>query len=380
MDNLRLVIVNKIKDIPRQQWYDIFPAEIIEGYDYFKTLDESNLPLFSLHYCLVYQEDRIACIAPFFITDFSLDTTMQGCFKKIVSSIQKVLPKFLRIKMLFFGSPLTEEGIMGFSKDCDIKQALSFLIQEILQLCKDKKIGVITFYNLTTRDMHIIEFLKTNGFGCMEAFPLARVEIKEHSLEKYIQNLGPSTRKNIRRKLKKAYAQAEIKIEERNNLNGLLNQAYQLYLNTYNSGGVSFEKLTPEYFSKISEHMPEATKYFIVWINNQMAAFNLCLVKGSFCIDKYFGLDYEVAYKYNLYYVTWCYNIDWCIKHGVRYYQPGTCDYDPKIRMGGRLIPLYVCTRFLNSLVNCLTAPLLKLIQPKNFDPVLRNLQKYEKK
>jgi len=380
MHNLRLVIVKQVKDIPRQQWDEIFPGDTIEGYTYYRALDESNLPLFSLYYAIVYQNDRILCIAPFFITNFSLDTTLQGFFKKIVSSIQKILPQFLTIKILFFGSPLTEEGIIGFAKDSDVKQTLYFLIREISQFCKDKKISVITFYNLTTRDIHVIDFLKTIGFGCMEAFPLARLEIKERSLEEYIQNLGRSTRKNVRRKLKKTYAAAEIKIEERNNLTGLLNQAYKLYLDTYNRGGVSFEKLTPEYFSKISEYMSSVTKIFIVWINHKMVAFNLCFVKDDYCIDKYFGLDYEVAYRYNLYYLTWCHNIDWCIKHGVRYYQPGTCDYDPKIRLGAKLIPLYVCSRFLNSFINRFTAPALKLITPKNFDPVLKNLKKYEKK
>lgn len=375
-DNLRLVIVNQVKDIPRKQWDEIFPADIIEGYAYYRAIDESNLPLFLLYYAIVYENNRIVCIAPFFITNFSLDTTIQGYFKNIVSSIQKILPKLFRMKILFFGSPLTEEGIIGFAKDCDVKQTLNFLIQEIIGFCKNRKISVITFYNLTTRDMHIVDLLKINGFGCMEAFPLARLEIKERSLEEYIQNLGRSTRKNIRQKLRNTYASAEITIEERDNLNGLLNQAYKLYLDTYNRGDVSFEKLTLEYFSKISEHMPDVTKFFIVWINHKMVAFNLCFVKDGFCIDKYFGLDYEVAYRYNLYYLTWCHNIDWCIKHGVRYYQPGTCDYEPKIRLGGKLIPLYVCCRFLNSFVNCFTAPVLKLITPKNFDPVLRNLRK----
>jgi hypothetical protein len=53
MHNLRLAIVNQVKDIPRQQWDDIFPTDIIEGYDYYRALDESNLPLFSLHYAII---------------------------------------------------------------------------------------------------------------------------------------------------------------------------------------------------------------------------------------------------------------------------------------------------------------------------------------
>jgi predicted N-acyltransferase len=375
MKDLNLIILKKIQDIHPEEWNEIFPHDMIEGYSYFRALDESNITLFSLQYAIVYEMDRIVCIAPFFFTDFSFDTTIQGVLKKLVSSIQKIFPKFLRIKILFFGSPLTEEGIIGFSKDSDKNRILDFLNEEIKLFCKKNSINVITYYNLTKSDMPIIDFLKNKGFGHMEAFPIARVEIKEHSLEEYIQRLGKNTRKDIKRKLKKAYEDANIKIEERNNLNGLLTQAYQLYLNNFNRSNVSFEKLTIEYFSKVSEHMPDLVKYFIVWINDRMVAVNLCFINAEVCIDKYIGLDYDVAYKYNLYFVTWCHNIDWCIKHGVRYYQPGTGDYEPKMRLGGTLVPLYICAKYLNPFINFFTKTFMRLIEPKRFDPVLKKIQ-----
>jgi predicted N-acyltransferase len=377
MLDFTMVIVDKITNISPEAWDEIFPDNMIEGYAYFKALDESNITLFSLHYAIVYKMDRIVSIAPLYIADFSFDTTIHGFLKKMVSSIQKIFPKFLRIKILFFGSPLTEEAVIGFSKDCDRNQILNFLNQEIVHFCKERSISVIAFYNLTKRDMPVIDFLKNNSFGCMEAYPIVRLDIKERSLEEYIQNLGKNTRKDIKRKLKKAYETDDIKIEERNNLNGLLTQAYQLYLNNFNRSDVSFEKLTVEYFSKVSEYMPGITKFFIVWINNKMVAINLCFINGDVCIDKYLGLDYDVAHKYSLYFVTWCHNIDWCIKHGVRYYQPGTGDYEPKIRLGGALIPLYICARYLNPFINRFTKPFIKLIEPKRFDPILKN-HKYE--
>ena len=276
MPDFTMVILDKIANISPESWDDIFPANMIEGYSYFKALDESNITLFSLHYAIVYKMDRIVSIAPLFIADFSFDTTIHGFFKKMVSSIQKIFPRFLRIKILFFGSPLTEEAVIGFSKDCDRNQILNFLNQEIVHFCKERKISVLAFYNLTKRDLPVIDFLKSNGFGCMEAYPIVRLDIKERSLEEYIQNLGKNMRKDIKRKLKKAYETDDIKIEERNNINGLSTQAYQLYLNNFNRSDVSFEKLTVEYFSKVSEHIPGITKFFIVWINNKMVAVNLC--------------------------------------------------------------------------------------------------------
>lgn len=379
MNDLTFTTVKKVHDIPRPQWDALFPADAIEGYDYFNLIDGSDLTGFSIYYAAVFQQGRAVCIAPFFITEFSFDTTLQGYFKQITLSVQKIFPGFLKINALFFGSPLTEEGIFGVAEDADMGQVLDFFIQEITRFCKDKKIRVITFLNLTGRDARVMDLLKHRRFGAMEAFPLARLEIKERSLEEYIQGLGKSTRKDVRRKLKKTQELTGIRIESRDSLNGILDQVYSLYLNNYDRGDVSFEKLTPEYFSRLSENMPSVARFFIVWLNDKIVGFNLCFVKGDFCTDKYIGFDYSVAHEYNLYYVTWCHNIDWCIKHGIRYYQPGTCDYDPKIRLGCKLVPLYVYSKFLNPIIHCLTAPVLKMISPKNFDPVLRNLHRYEK-
>jgi hypothetical protein len=58
-------------------------------------------------------------------------------------------------------------------------------------------------------------------------------------------------------------------------------------------------------------------------------------------IDKFIGFDYENAFPYSLYFVSWCFNIEWCLKHSIRFYQTGQTDYEPKIKLGGSLVPLY---------------------------------------
>lgn len=53
MENLRLSIAKEAREIPRREWDELFSPDIIEGYDYYKTLDESNLPLFFTRYAVV---------------------------------------------------------------------------------------------------------------------------------------------------------------------------------------------------------------------------------------------------------------------------------------------------------------------------------------
>ena len=376
MENFTFTIFDKTREITRDQWNEIFSSDMIEGYDYYCALDESNLENFSLHHAAIFRNNRICCIAPFFITPFSFDTTLQGKPKKLISAIRRKFPKFLQLKILFFGSPLTEHGIFGFSKDCDPKGVLDFLNQEISRFCRMEKIRIITCNNLTGEEMPLIENLKKLGYGVMESFPIARVEIKGNSLEEYFSSLGKNTRKDMKRKLKNAYSTGEIRIEERSSISGLEKEAYQLYLNNFNRADVAFEKLTIEYFAKVAEFMPDVTKFFIIWRGNKMVAINLCFIKGDTCIDKYFGLDYEVAYQYSLYFVSWCHNIEWCIKQGIRYYQSGTGDYEPKLRLGSTLHPLYVCAKYLNPVINLLMKYFLKMIEPGNFDPELKKLKK----
>ena len=125
--------------------------------------------------------------------------------------------------------------------------------------------------------------------------------------------------------------------------------------------------------------MPGVAKFFITYADDKIVAFNLCLVKGDYFIDKIIGMDSSVSHKYNLYYTTFCHNIDWCIKNKIRYYIMGITDYHPKIRLGSKLIPLYIYLKMFNPLLNLFAHPIIRVIEPKNFDPTLKALRKLKR-
>jgi hypothetical protein len=99
-------------------------------------------------------------------------------------------------------------------------------------------------------------------------------------------------------------------------------------------------------------------------VEDQLAAFNLCFVYDHLLIDKFIGFDYEIAHQYSLYFVSWCFNIEWCLKNSIRYYQVGQTDYEPKLKLGGSLVPLFAYFKhnnfFLNLLIKLLAMLLIK--------------------
>ncbi len=372
-------LIQTINDIPETQWNRIFDDNFIESYGYHKTIEESNLKEFAIFYLTVKRGENIVAIAPFFIMDFSLTTLIRGWLQKFIFNLQKIFKRFLKMRILFVGLPTAEHLYLGISKEENYEEILDLIIKEIHEFQKRNKINTLLFYNLTDKHRGLKGYLTKKEFLGMENFPNSLMDINVGSVEEYIKSLGSSTRKDLRRKIRKSESLTTLETEIIDNVNGCVDDIYRLYTNSFNDSNVRFEVLTPELFLNICRNMPGIAKYFITRENGKMIAFNLCFIKGDTCIDKIIGLDYAYAHKYHLYYTTFLHNIGWCIKNGIRYYQPGQGDYDAKIRLGAELLPLYIYVKTFNPILNFFMKLIITLVEPKQFDPVLRNISKYRK-
>ncbi|MFH1281313.1 MAG: GNAT family N-acetyltransferase, partial [Candidatus Omnitrophota bacterium] len=100
----------------------------------------------------------------------------------------------------------------------------------------------------------------------------------------------------------------------------------------------------------------------------RLAAFNLCFLYDNLLIDKFVGFDYEISKQFNLYFVIQAYNIKWCLSNSLCYYYSGQTNYEPKIRLGGKLITLYAYLKHKNMFFNSFLKLLIPLFKPDNFD------------
>lgn len=371
-------ITDTLRDIPEKDWERLFPKDTIENYGYQKTLEESRLKEFSISYLTVKRANKLVAIIPFFTMDFSLTTFIRGPLQRAIFAIRKIFKRFLIMRLIFVGSPTAEELYIGISKEENKPELFSKTFEKLYEFSRFKKIKTIIIYNVNNKHSELSKYLLKHGFTVMEDLPTTRLEIKEKSLEAYIANLGPSTRKDVRRKLRKSAELAKLETEITDNIDNVIDEIYQLYMNNFNDSDIRFEILTPHFFLNICRNMPGVAKYFITRCEGKIVAFNLCFIKGDTCIDKFIGFNYDFALKYHLYYTTFCHNIDWCIKNNIRFYQPGQGDYDAKIRLGASLLPLFIYIKSFNPALNLLMKPIIKLIEPQKFDPALKDLTKYK--
>jgi predicted N-acyltransferase len=375
---LKFTILNTLRDIPRETWDSIFPEDVIESYGYQKTLEESDLKEFSILYLTGKRGDKIVAIIPFFIMDFSFTTLVRGPLQKFIFTIRKLFKRFLTMRLLFIGSPTTEELNLGISNSENKHKLLEKAFNKMREFCSEKNISTLLVYNQTNRYKELQNYLKDKNFCLMKDLPTTRLEIKEKNINEYLNNLGSSTRKDVRRKLRKSAELVTLTTQITDNVENNIDEIYKLYMNNFNDSDLRFEILTQLFFRNICSNMPGVAKYFITRKDGKIVAFNLCFIKGDTCIDKFIGFDSDCALKYHLYYTTFCHNLDWCIKNNIRFYQPGQGDYDAKIRLGAKLIPLSIYIKSFNPVLNFFMKLIISFIEPQKFDPVLKNLKKYK--
>lgn len=367
---LSFYITNTIRDIPKKDWDNLFGENIVDSYGYHRSLEESHLKEFSFGYLIGQRDNRIKAIIPFFVMDFSLDTLVPGRMHRFIAKFKR----FLSIKVLFLGFPTTEEFYLGLAKREDMNLFLGRALFKIYEFARLKKVSAIAFNNLSGRNKPLAKMLEKRKFIRLESLANTIIDIKAGSLEDYMKSLSKNMRKDLKRKLRRSAEQAALHTEVREDIDDIIERVYRLYMNNFSDSDVHFEILTPEFFRNICRNMAGVAKYFITYEQDKIVAFNLCLVKNGLFIDKFIGFDSELARKYHLYFTTFCYNLDWCIKNGIRRYQPGTTDYHPKIRLGARLIPLYIYAKSFNPLLNTIVRLCARWIEPKNIDPTLREI------
>lgn len=345
-------IVDSINSIGQRTWEKLFPDNL-EGFGFFKSTEESGLREFSFSYAVIYENGAPVLIAPLFTADFNMDVAIDGPLRKAVIFLRKFFPRLLIIRTLFCGSPFGENGVIGITPGRQDQQALILELARIIEkiMARDKLPQVI-FKDFLARDTSHLDVIQKRGFFRTESLPSVSVDLAFNDFDEYLQSLSHNRRKDLRRKMKKVREADAIEVKVTDNVDLILEDIYRLYLNTYNAGTVRFEKLTPEFFRNISKGLGGNALFFLYYANGALAAFNMCFRSKDTLIDKFIGFDYPLALKYNLYFYSWCYNIQWCLENKARHYQIGQTDYEAKLKLGGKVIPLFAYLKHRNPLMH----------------------------
>jgi len=371
---LRTKVAKKITEIPSGEWNQAFP-DVLESYDFFKTLDESHLEQFSFYYIMVYDHKTPVGATACFLMNYSLDTSINGAYRNLSNSIKKLMPNIFSLKALICGMPIGQ-GRIGITGCAD--RTLQAIVRRMEQIAKKNKAPILAFKDFNQADANVLDSLQKNGFTKFDGLPSSELNITFKNFEDYLKTLSSASRYDLRRKFKKVDGKVAIDLEIVDALEGdSLEDVYRLYLDVVTKHEMGFEILPKDFFKNISKNMPKHVKFFLWKIDGKLVAFLFCFIAGDFCADYYVGLDYSVAHKYHLYFVKFRDTMNWCIENKIKKYEMGNSGYEPKRRIGLDFIPRFIYVKLRNRTLRPAFNFICQFLKFENFDADLKEARKH---
>jgi predicted N-acyltransferase len=239
-------------------------------------------------------------------------------------------------------------------------------------LAKQNKASLIVFKDFRTNYRSALEGLRSNGYARIPSMPMTRLSLAYENWDEYFRTLSKATRKDLRRKFRKAERAPKLKMNVVNDITPFIDEIHPLYLAVHERSPLKFETLSKDYFREISRRMPERAQFFIWRQGNKIVAFSFCLVCGDAIYDECIGLDYSVALDLHLYFYTLRDIISWALGQGLKYYYSNPLNYEPKLHLDCELVPLDLYIRHTNPLLNPIFRRVIKYLGPTRHDPVLQ--------
>ena len=366
---LKTRVVKKITQIPAGDWNKVYP-DILESYDFYKTLDEVGLDQFSLFYIAVYDRKTPVAATACFIMNYPLDTSINGPLRRVTNSIRRVMPNIFSLKAVICGMPMGQ-GRIGMTGDPDA--VMKVISRRMEQIAKKNKASIIAFKDFDQAHTNVLDPLQSKGFTKFDSLPTTMLNVWYKNFEEYMMTLSGASRYDLRRKLKKIDGRVNFDFKIVDALDaGELREVYKLYLDIVAKHDMGFELLPMEFFRKLPVNMPGQTKYFLWRLDGNLVMFLFCLVSKDVFMDYYVGLDYSVTHKYHLYFVKFRETLNWCVKNKIKRYEMGTTGYEPKRRLGFDFVPLYIYVKLRNRALRPAFNFICQFLKFENFDPALK--------
>jgi hypothetical protein len=371
-------VTSGIGALSETEWARCYPQEA-EGWQYYRACEMRAVPGVSLAAVEVRDGAGLAAAAPLFQLSYRLDTPLQGRLRSLAESVSRHLPSLTEWRMLAVGSPHADRCHIALRPDLTEAQrdsALAALVRTVEVEGESRKAALIVYKDLSGAELAATQgILGRARYNQIRSLPVASLDLKgTPDLEGYIASLSPSTRKDVRRKLKGA---GGVRVERRTSIEDLADKIDTLYEETRQHSSVhygDFEALPPDYFRSVAQCAGEQARFMLYWVGDELAAFNLLLLGRDTVIDKFLGMRYPLARDNNLYVVSWIENVRFCLETGRRWLQSGQTAYSSKLRLGSHLNASSIFARHRNPVVN----RLIRLAAPyaafDRWDPDLRRL------
>ena len=350
---MRVCIHNSITEIDAAVWNSIVPPErLICRHEYLLAVERSNINNCHYYYPVVYEGDRPLAHTCLYVIKTELDLFATGLLKRMIHVVRSFYESFLIMTSLECGTPVA----LGHTISCDSSishdETTLVLIQESEKLARSLQIGVLIYRDFSADDAPLIQTLQGAGFRQVRSLAYACLDVHWGSYDDYLKALRSTYRHRIQRRTEQ-FLQTGITVEILDRFSTWSGDLARLWKNAYDHAReYRREFLYADFFEQIDALLGPRSKIILMKNKKIPVAFALLLEQGPVLDWVFCGLDYsankEQALYFNLLYQITRYGIE----NGFKQIHYGVTTLIPKMDIGARPIPLCMCMKHTNAVLN----------------------------
>jgi len=338
VSNLICIHVPRLDGVPATELERLFPEPSITA-PLLSLLQESGIDGFNLSSIVVLKDGAPVLFLPLFEARFDLSAFVGGWIKKSLKLAGRLIPSVFRPRVLGVGLVEGEWSEIGIDPQIDentLDAANNMALSAVQTLAVELKSDMVALYNFNQYGKLPGEVFRQ--FNRVQYRSCARLPINFTSMEEYLGRLSSAARKDLRRKMRVA---PEVRVVRSRTISPFLDRIYKLYLETVKRSPTALGVHNRFFFEKICEKIPDA-EYTLYFVQEELVAFNLLVVKQEAMVDIYFCMDRERGRKYNLYVLSWLENVRTCVERKIPLYYAGQGAEKTKAHLGATFIPSFI--------------------------------------
>ena len=341
---------------------------------YYEIIHESLRDQFAHYYLFLRDANGMTrAIQPFFIVSQDLAAGTPEFIRNALAQVRRLFPGFLKLRTLMVGCSAGEGDIVLERVSRRVNWTVDALNESLAPVAHRLKAVLIVFKDYPKYYRRYLDRLRVSGFTRVPSMPATRLNLNFSDFEEYLQTrVSYAMRKNLRRKFRKAQSGPPIEREVVADISPYVDEVYPLYRQTLSRSKFRFQELTKSYLCELGRRMNDRAVFFLWRQQGRIIAFSSVIIHNGVLRDTCIGLDYTIALKYHLYFVTWRDTIGWALKNGFHTYHSGPLNYDPKYHLRMDLEPLDLYVRPAYGWLNLVFKPILPLLEPTRYDRVIR--------
>ena len=314
-----------------------------------------------------------------FLSLFPMDGLLfiQEPWKSWVQSLRQWSPSFLKVKVLFCGSPVSAgQSHLRFAPGSDHRAILRLFDQLMTRLARAEGTPFLVFKEFDEEEIGRCDELTELSYVRVDSLPMNYFPTRFRDFDHFLALVRGHYRAKIKRSQNR-FKESGLRVVHARGGEGLdalfTEDVYQLYLAVLERAEVKLECLPAEFFRELARQFPEDSSFTLIYQGRRIVAFDCGLFHGDHYSNLFGGLDYSLNEEADLYFNLMFHDLDFALRTGVRSLHVGQTADEFKSRMGCYTRPRY----FYVKVRDPLGTSLLRAARPWLFPPVPPALQRH---